>query len=340
MRRVLVALVVLVVAMISGARPAVADPARPGNVRSTVRSVEPATDAVTATVVGGDAFLRLEVAAGHEVIVLGYEGEPYLRFRPDGTVEENERSKATYLNQDRLAGTPVPPGIDPTAPPVWREVASGGAFEFHDHRIHWMGQGRPPIPQAWEVPLVVDGTDVAVTGRFEGVASPTWWPWALAGVAALAGLVAAGRRWRPAAPVAVVVAGVVALPLAWATATGPGQTGAGRWADPVLVLVAVVAAAVALALDRRSTGTAGAFVAGAGASLALWAWGGWDVVTHAVLPLELPTAYQRAAVVLGLAAGGAAVVAGSIRVVQGGATDRASMSPWASQTASDEPPAS
>ena len=36
----------------------------------------------------------------HTVLIRGYEGEPYLRFAPDG-VFRNEASPATYLNDDR-----------------------------------------------------------------------------------------------------------------------------------------------------------------------------------------------------------------------------------------------
>ncbi len=52
-------------------------------------------------VVGGDSFLEVSVDEGHEVLVPGYQGEPYLRFRADGTVERNRNSPATYLNDSR-----------------------------------------------------------------------------------------------------------------------------------------------------------------------------------------------------------------------------------------------
>ena len=46
------------------AGPAAADPAEPGDVRSEVTAVTPATDGLTAEVVGGDSFLRLLGGAG------------------------------------------------------------------------------------------------------------------------------------------------------------------------------------------------------------------------------------------------------------------------------------
>ena len=61
--------------------------------------------------VGGDGFLEMAVEPGHEVVVEGYDGEPYLRFRADGTVQENQNSPATYLNRNRYAGAEVPAAI-------------------------------------------------------------------------------------------------------------------------------------------------------------------------------------------------------------------------------------
>ena len=100
------------------ARPAAADPAKPGNVRSEVTGVVPPAP-LTARLRGGDSFLELAVQAGHEVVVDDYEGYPYLRFAPDGTVSENRMSKATYQNRTRSAGGALPPGLAPAGPPAW-----------------------------------------------------------------------------------------------------------------------------------------------------------------------------------------------------------------------------
>ncbi len=95
--------------LIVAASPAGADPAGPSDFRSEVTGVTPG-DVVTADIRGGDAFLELTVSDGHTVIVQGYGGEPYLRFQPDGTVERNRLSTATYLNEDRRgAGITIPP---------------------------------------------------------------------------------------------------------------------------------------------------------------------------------------------------------------------------------------
>jgi hypothetical protein len=175
------------------ASPAAADPARPGNVRSEVLSVQPPTNDVTLAVVGGDAFLHLEVERGHEVAVPGYQGEPYLRVRSDGTVEENLASEATYLNRSRFARVTVPPDAGPDKPTRWHVVGHGGSYTWHDHRVHWMGGGEP-VQQVtpWQVPIVVDGHTVTFDGQYVRVDPPASWPWWLVAAALAVGSAAIG----------------------------------------------------------------------------------------------------------------------------------------------------
>jgi hypothetical protein len=57
-------------------------------------------------------------------VILGQDGEPYLRFTTDGAFR-NVRSPATYLNEDRCANAELPATADPEAAP---EVGAGGGF--------------------------------------------------------------------------------------------------------------------------------------------------------------------------------------------------------------------
>src|SRR5689334_17678726 len=124
------------------ANPAGADPAKPGDFKSTVTQINPPTDAISLKVVGGDGFLSLKVQPGHEVIVKGYAGGPWLRVRKDGVVEENQLSPATFLNARRYGTTPAPENVtnetETNSEPIWKQVATGGEYAWHDHRIHWM----------------------------------------------------------------------------------------------------------------------------------------------------------------------------------------------------------
>jgi hypothetical protein len=162
------------------------------NFKSTATGSIPGLDA---KVVNLDDSIEVRAEPGHEVIALGYEDEPYVRFSADGTVEVNERSPAYYLNQDRFADVDVPEVADAKAPPRWVEVAQGGVYAWHDHRIHYMGQGTPPQVTDesvetpvfdWKLPFVVDGDPAQLDGTL------TWIPdEGGASVALLAGLGAA-----------------------------------------------------------------------------------------------------------------------------------------------------
>jgi len=316
-----VAVFALVVAggLVLTARPAAADPPRPTDYRSIVTGVSPTTDAVDVTIVGGDAFIELTVAPGHEVVVTGYDNEPYLRFGADGTVEENRSSPAAYVNARRFGDVAVPEGVDPQDEPDWQRVAGGGTYAWHDHRIHWMSPQPPPgVPrgddvQQWSVLLVVDGNAVTVNGvlRYEPAAS--WWPWALAAVAVAAVVWLAGRVWsrRDVLRVAGAVGGLVAVVVAageqLSIPDGAGRSLV-RFAVPVVGLVAGAVALVAGRLGHRPQ----ADIAGIAAVAAVtgWAVRRLAVLSKPVLPTLLHPDLDRAgtAIALGLAGGAVALV--------------------------------
>ncbi|HEX6423915.1 MAG TPA: hypothetical protein VFZ79_10575 [Acidimicrobiales bacterium] len=318
LRRALAATAAALGALTLAAPPAAADPPRPTDYRSTVTTVDPAADGIDARVVGGDAFLELDVAAGHEVVVFGYGDEPYLRFLADGTVERNRRSEATYLNDDRQGAVDLPAQADNTAEPDWETVAADGTYAWHDHRIHWMGGSRPPgiergdVVQAWTVALTVDGTRTEVRGELvlaDGI-SPL--PWVALALAALALVAVTGRRRPQVATVAVLVAAAGAVVAGWAQyAAAP----AGSGADPLVVTVPLVGLGAALAgvalRARRAGSIAAAATLAAAAAVIGWAVLRASVLWTPVLPTDLPWAVDRAvtALGLGLSVGGAALVA-------------------------------
>jgi hypothetical protein len=179
------------------------------NFRSAVRAIEPAAPGVSAQVLNYDDSLQLDNRGDWVVIVEGYEGEPYVRISPDGTVEVNTRSPAHYLNDDRYAQTEVPAHADAEAPPRWELVDRSGQYAWHDHRIHYMSRGVPPQVRDeserthvfdWKVPLRVDGKPVAVRGELVWVGVPEGTPLLpfvlLAALAAGAGALAFVRARR------------------------------------------------------------------------------------------------------------------------------------------------
>jgi hypothetical protein len=320
MARPVRALVLALGLVLLGATPAAADAAGPSDFRSEVTGIEPAVDGVRAEIRGGDSFLELRVERGHEVIVRGYGGEPYLRFRKDGTVERNTRSQATYLNDDRRGkGTSPDEAKDLEADPVWEEIASDGTYAWHDHRVHWMSEVSPPVDRGekvtgaydpWRVPIEVDGTEAEVLGTltFEDAASPI--PWIALGLLAAALLGGFGRR-------RAVLAGAGSLAVAslLAVVVGRAEYSAGPGANPLLwwlPAAALVGAGTALLPRLRSVAVIGSL-----ASVALlsgWVLLRFDVLTKPVLPTSLPFWFDRATTAGGL---GLCVAAAYLAVTSG-----------------------
>ncbi len=114
----------------------------PMSFKTTISSVDPQIPGISVRERGNGAMLDIANTTDTEVVVLGYDQEPYLRIGPAG-VFENVRSSATYLNKkwDRSA---VPPVVDATAAPLWRQVSTANHARWTDHRIHWMGEDLPP----------------------------------------------------------------------------------------------------------------------------------------------------------------------------------------------------
>jgi hypothetical protein len=155
---------------------------------SSVEKVTPAIAGVTVSVLDGDDRLLLVNGSGRELVILGYDGEPYLRFAPKGGVYRNARSPATYRNDDRYGAVELPAQPNPRAAPAWERVAAGRRFEWHDHRIHWMSEIPPPQVRAdpdrahrifeWEVPGTADGRPFTIEGALDwkppSSGSPPW----------------------------------------------------------------------------------------------------------------------------------------------------------------------
>ena len=137
-----VAAFVVVLCTVLGATEAGADGARPSNFESVIDSVQPDLDTVQVEVVGGDAFVQVTAAPGTEVLIPGYDGEPYLRIATDGTVYRNRRSAAAYLNESRFGTTSeLPDSVDSSAKPDWVRVGDGGqvvGIRMKPHVAHEM----------------------------------------------------------------------------------------------------------------------------------------------------------------------------------------------------------
>jgi hypothetical protein len=294
------------------ASPALADPPGPTDYQSEVRSIDPATPTIEVGIIGGDSFFELRVEPGVEAMVIGYQGEDYLWFRPDGVVLENQNSPATYLNADRFGNDGVPATARADAEPDWEEVATGGYWAWHDHRAHWMQSARPfglePGDQILEavIPIVVDGDTVEVTviSTWQPEPSPVaMWLGVIAGLAVGVGAwLLRGGRIPPVAasiPLVVLAVGVGAAQyFALPSATDPRPI----WI--VLPLIAALSATAGLLLAVRGLRfAADAALLLVGVELAVWGFVKRDGLTAAIVPTDAPFWLDRFATASALVGG-------------------------------------
>lgn len=143
--------------------------------RSEIVTVTPASAAqgLVLTIQNFDDNVELNNRTGKEVLVDGYDGEPYIRASADGAVDVNLNSPSYYLNEDRFADVTVPDRADAKAEPVWKQVADNGIYAWHDHRSHYMGLGTPTQVKdesqetevfTYVIPMSVGGVPVEANG--------------------------------------------------------------------------------------------------------------------------------------------------------------------------------
>jgi hypothetical protein len=302
---------------------------QPTNYRTTVAPVTPATRGVVVRSVDLGNRLELENGTSHDVVVLGYDGEPYLRVGPRGTYE-NTHSPAVYLNRSTSTiPQKLPATADANAAPVWRKVSSSPTARWHDHRAHWMGTSVPAVVardrgashliQRFTIRLRTEGHTLSAHGAVLWEPGPSPWPWVGFAVALVIGgfVVARSRHWARDTAIALgvlIVAETVHVLGVW------GATTQSQWSDlaqSAYSIGGIVLAAIALErLVHRGGYAAAPLVLCAGLFLAI-AGGLADVTTlsHSQLPTTIPDVVTRLAVatVLGLGTGVAVVAALHLR---------------------------
>jgi hypothetical protein len=316
--------IVAVAVVLAMPSPACADPAGPTDFESTVVDIDPPAGGVDVEIIGGDAFVLLTVSPGVSVYVIGYRGEPYLRFLTSGVVEVNDNAPSTYLNEDRYAAVEIPSSASPDAAPSWRRVASDGSYAWHDHRAHWMNEspppGRGPGDRILEgvVPLLVDGqeVDVAIASTWQAPPSPV--P-AVVGIVTGIGIALAALRWtgRRTAPLGTMVLAAAALGVgATAVLSVPSETAPSwtLWLAPASSLVLAAPAALGTRAPVVLRRWAPLLAVIAALELVVWSVLRWDTLWRAILPTAAPYWLDRL-VTAGTLAGSALITIVALRAV-------------------------
>jgi hypothetical protein len=152
--------------------------------------------------------LFLDNDRGTEVVVLGADGEPFLRFTAEGPVHANTRSPSWLASARAAAGTTPTSPVDADGAPEWVEVAAEPRFGWIDPRLAHPDREPPPDVIAaaeptevgtWTVPVLVGGERTDVAGTITWQPAPGLEP---AGSAAGGGAV----RWTAVGAVALLAA--------------------------------------------------------------------------------------------------------------------------------------
>jgi hypothetical protein len=329
-RRIAVISAACLVVVVGSAQPASAHEVsgiEPSNFETKVDGLTPTVRGLTVRAVDLGNELELRNDTGADVVVLGYQDEPYLLVGRRG-VFENRRSPATYLNRTRNGKTRVPSSADPAAAPEWDRVATGTTARWHDHRAHWMGSDDPRavardpdrrhLIDRWRVPLRRGTQEIAATGDLVWVPGPSPWAWALGALAAGAAVVALSRtrwwRWVLAGALGVVIVSETAhVAGSWAATTASLVTKLGASVYSIggiaLAIVALVWIVVRPPFNAiPAVLFAGLIVAVAGGLADL------ATLARSQLPTELPSAIARAEVALALGLGAGLAVAAALRL--------------------------
>jgi len=274
--------------------------------------LRPRASGVRARVLGGDLKLELAVSGGHEVVVLGLEGEPFLRFGPAG-VAANATSPTAWSTG--VVGTSS--AVTSASGPVWRRVSGGHTFAWHENRLRPQpsvtGGGATPRRVApWSVALVVDGRRTRLEGWEWYASGPAARPWLAALLIPLGGAIAAARYGRRRLHRTLAAALLPVAVCAWLAGWIGILVNGG--ASTLVLAVAAAYAAVTILLVAAAVGAASGnarmAVAGiVGALAAVFTLPEVDAFTRGFVLSALPATAARAAAVVSFTAGLALVAA-------------------------------
>ena len=246
-----------------------------------------------------DLAVRLTALHGHRVVVLGYQGEPFLRLGPDGA-----SVNAASLT---AAGAGLTKRTDDRG---WRPYARRPSVVWHDARVHSLPPGVDR--RTWTIPVRVDGAPADLSGELTRVAAPPAWPWlVVAAVFAAAAALLLVRRASGALRTASEVLGWVAAGATVLSSSGFAASATASedtWLEAGIEIGVVLLLAAFLVHGSRDTrALSGALLGLMALTVGLTS---IPVLLHGVVLSALPGTVARASVVVAISAGAAAVVCG------------------------------
>lgn len=306
----------------------------PTNYRTTVTAIQPPVPTLGVTVGLGGQWVRVTNQGAAEIVVLGDQGEPFLRL-VQNRVQVNELS-STAAETGLRPGSPVPADpaptdpapIDPAAAPRWVQIDDGGNATWSDSRVGPLAEQQ--ASGSWELPLVVDGQQVTVLGSRDLVPPPSPWPWMAILVLLTAAVVALGRRRNWHGPMAAAVTvGILAFVVhVLGTAFLPQQNGPvfGWIGVGAISAFSVLIGAVTVVSTLRRRESAPDRLVTVGAMVLLLAATDISVLWYSQLPFPGPAVLDRGMTVLAYASAIGVFIAGlrlvraarSTRLPQGG----------------------
>ncbi|MGH9222522.1 MAG: hypothetical protein ACRD2W_01690 [Acidimicrobiales bacterium] len=293
------------------------------NYRSEITAISPPVPGLTIRLRDLGRRMELVNRTDEDVVVIGYQNEPYLRVGPGGVFENR---KAPSLYQDKSSSrspgglVALPPEADPTATPAWHQRSGSRTVSWPDHRVQWgtddpqSVKDNPGVAQTvvsrWSVAFLHGGNSVVVTGRIAWVPGPTTVPWFLAAMLLFAGTFAAGAtRWWPrllSGALAILLAVDVVRLYGAATAGGGSVVGGlleavvfgilevAAWAGGVWAIGALQKGKAVGAYAAMAVGLVIGFISGVGDLLNL---------AYSQVPTAIPVGYARFAVAVCLGIG-------------------------------------
>lgn len=283
----------------------------PTNQTASVTAIRPSVPGLEVRVGLGGQWLRISDNGAHDILVLGYHGEPFLRMSR-GQVQVNQLSSTAVDTGQTRGQAAASPAAPPNAP-RWVTARDGTDAAWADARVD-TPPGTVGTTVSWTVPMVVDGQPVKVAGTTERLAAPSPWPWTAALVLLAAAVAALGwsRAWhRPVA--AVIVLGCAAFELhLLGTGLAPQQSaGITGWAGVAAVgaFAAVISAVTVLSIARRARLAADRVIT-TGIMVLLLAATDISALWNSQLPFAGPAALDRGLVVATYATALGLLVAG------------------------------